>query len=101
MPIQDRTNEFRACVHSIRSRSSISARTPEAQRRSLQSSSKQGIKSEFSRMASAIGKDISTTTIKLGKLAQRQLLSLRYGHTWLTPQQSQKEKHYSTIDLWR
>jgi syntaxin 5 len=43
----------------------------------LQSNGKQGTKSEFSRMASAIGKDISTTTIKLGKLAQRQLLSLR------------------------
>jgi len=70
MPIQDRTNEFRACVHSIRSRSSIPARGSEAKQKLLQSGSKQGTKSEFSRMASAIGKDISTTTIKLGKLAQ-------------------------------
>ena len=71
MPIQDRTNEFRACVHSIRSRSAIPARGSEAKQKLLQSTSKQGTKSEFSRMASAIGKDISTTTVKLGKLAQR------------------------------
>ncbi|KAH7930512.1 t-SNARE [Leucogyrophana mollusca] len=70
MPIQDRTNEFRACVESIRNRSAVPPRTAEAKQRLLQSHGKGGAKSEFSRMASAIGKDISSTTIKLGKLAQ-------------------------------
>jgi len=77
MPIQDRTNEFRACVDSIRSRSSNfpSARNAEAKRKLLQNGSGpkgegKGSKSEFSRMAAAIGKDITNTTIKLGKLAQ-------------------------------
>jgi len=70
MAVQDRTNEFRACVESIRNRSAA-PRTPEAKQRLLQSHSKREAKSEFSRMASAIGKDISSTTIKLGKLAQR------------------------------
>ncbi|KAF8078823.1 t-SNARE [Lyophyllum atratum] len=71
MPIQDRTNEFRACVDSIRSRSSIPARGSEAKQRLLQSNGKpSSSKSEFSRMASAIGKDISGTSVKLNKLAQ-------------------------------
>jgi len=69
MPIQDRTNEFRACVESIRSRSSIPSRGAEAKQRLLQQANGTS-KTEFSRMASAIGKDISSTTIKLGKLAQ-------------------------------
>lgn len=64
MPLQDRTNEFLACVESIRSRSSLPAKVPSKQRRD--------IKSEFTRMASVIGKDISATTVKLGKLAQRE-----------------------------
>ncbi|KAK0208857.1 t-SNARE [Desarmillaria ectypa] len=71
MPIQDRTNEFRSCVESIRSRSSLPSRGGEAKQRLLQDGSRaHGSKSEFSRMASTIGKDISSTTIKLGKLAQ-------------------------------
>ncbi|KAG6862170.1 hypothetical protein C0995_004252 [Termitomyces sp. Mi166 len=71
MPTQDRTNEFRTCVDSIRSRSSIPARGTETKQRLLQSNGKaSGSKSEFSRMASAIGKDISSTSIKLNKLAQ-------------------------------
>ncbi|GLB35954.1 putative syntaxin-5 N-terminal, Sly1p-binding domain [Lyophyllum shimeji] len=71
MPIQDRTNEFRACVDSIRSRSSIPARGGEAKQRLLQANGKpSGSKSEFSRMAAAIGKDISSTSVKLNKLAQ-------------------------------
>jgi syntaxin 5 len=63
MPLQDRTNEFLACVESIRSRSSLPAKVPSKQRRFDD-------KSEFTRMASMIGKDISATTVKLGKLAQ-------------------------------
>jgi len=68
MPVQDRTYEFKACVESIRNRSSIPQRGAE---RLLQNGkgNKQP-KGEFSRMASTIGKDISSTTLKLGKLAQ-------------------------------
>ncbi|KAK7064024.1 integral membrane protein sed5 [Favolaschia claudopus] len=68
-PIQDRTNEFRSCVDSIRSRSSL-PRGADSKQRLLRNGAKTPTKSEFSRMASAIGKDISSTTIKLGKLAQ-------------------------------
>ncbi|KAI6153768.1 t-SNARE [Pisolithus tinctorius] len=70
MAIQDRTNEFRTCVDSIRNRSAPLPHPAEAKQRLLQSHAKGTPKSEFSRMASAIAKDISTTTVKLGKLAQ-------------------------------
>ncbi|KAI0931828.1 hypothetical protein AcW1_000876 [Taiwanofungus camphoratus] len=71
MPVQDRTNEFRACVDSIRHRSSLPPKGPEVKQRLLQSQAKGGgSKSEFSRTASMIAKEISSTTIKLGKLAQ-------------------------------
>ncbi|TFK56571.1 t-SNARE [Heliocybe sulcata] len=71
MPVQDRTNEFRSCVESIRSRSSLPSRNAESKQRLLNGhASKRGDKSEFSRMAAVIGKDISSTTVKLGKLAQ-------------------------------
>ncbi|KAI6136464.1 t-SNARE [Pisolithus sp. B1] len=70
MAIQDRTNEFRTCVDSIRNRSAPLPHAAEAKQRLLQSHAKDTAKSEFSRMASAIAKDISTTTVKLGKLAQ-------------------------------
>ncbi|KAI0375252.1 t-SNARE [Pilatotrama ljubarskyi] len=69
MPVQDRTNEFRACVESIRNRSSLPSRGAEQKQRLLQTKAG-GSTSEFTRMASAIGKDISSTTVKLGKLAQ-------------------------------
>ena len=65
MPLQDRTNEFLACVESIRTRSSLPAKHPGKLRQARADS-----KTEFTRMASAIGKDISGTTAKLGKLAQ-------------------------------
>jgi hypothetical protein len=64
MPVQDRTNEFLACVDSIRNRSTLPARNTDKQQ------SRADGKSEFTRMASAIGKDIGGTTVKLGKLAQ-------------------------------
>jgi len=70
MPLQDRTNEFLACVESIRTRSSLPAKHPGKQRL-LERQARDDSKSEFTRMASAIGKDISSTTVKLGKLAQR------------------------------
>lgn len=75
MPVQDRTNEFKACVESIRNRSSYPARS-EAKQRLLQpangqAKSRTGPNSEFSRMAGSIGKEISSTTLKLQKLAQR------------------------------
>ncbi|KAI6047808.1 t-SNARE [Pisolithus marmoratus] len=70
MAIQDRTNEFRTCVDSIRNRSAPLPHAVEAKQRLLQSHARGTAKSEFSRMASSIAKDISTTTVKLGKLAQ-------------------------------
>ncbi|KAH9960758.1 t-SNARE [Lactifluus volemus] len=69
MPVQDRTNEFLACVESIRNRSSLPARNPDKERL-LDKQARTDSKSEFTRMASAIGKDISNTSVKLGKLAQ-------------------------------
>jgi len=69
MPLQDRTNEFLSCVESIRSRSSLPPKNPGKQRL-LDKQARADSKSEFTRMASAIGKDISSTTLKLGKLAQ-------------------------------
>jgi len=69
MPLQDRTNEFLSCVESIRGRSSLPAKVPSKQRREN--------KGEFTRMASVIGKDISATTVKLGKLSQREHIHIR------------------------
>ena len=66
---QDRTNEFKACVDSIRNRSALGNRNSEAKQRLLQSNKPPG-KGEFSYMALSIGKDISSTTVKLNKLAQ-------------------------------
>ncbi|KAF8338036.1 t-SNARE [Cantharellus anzutake] len=65
MPTTDRTKEFRACVESMRSRSSIPTRDTQSKQRPLSTQ-----KSEFSRMASTIGKDLATTAAKLDKLAQ-------------------------------
>lgn len=76
MPIQDRTNEFRACVDSIRSRSALTKSSAASQHLIVQNAPRQASKSEFSRMASGIGKDISSTTIKLNKLAQRKYRTL-------------------------
>lgn len=72
MPVQDRTNEFRACVESIRNRSTVSSRNAEQKQRLLHAQVKDSPKSEFTRLASAIAKDINTTTVRLGKLAQRE-----------------------------
>jgi Syntaxin-5 N-terminal, Sly1p-binding domain len=69
MPVTDRTNEFRACVESIRNRSSIPNREAQDKQRVPNGTGKPS-KSEFARMASAIGKDITNTTTKLDKLAQ-------------------------------
>ncbi|KIY63025.1 t-SNARE [Cylindrobasidium torrendii FP15055 ss-10] len=68
MPTQDRTHEFLSCVQSIKTRSSVPSRRDPVKQRLLSESTQS--KSEFSRMASAIGKDISSTTTKLAKLAQ-------------------------------
>ncbi|KAF8323229.1 t-SNARE [Clavulina sp. PMI_390] len=75
MPITDRTNEFRACVDSIRSRAARgdptrANRDAQAKQRLLPANARKQSKSDFSRMASNIGKDISSTTMKLDKLAQ-------------------------------
>lgn len=70
MAVQDRTHEFRTCVDSIRNRSAIQPRAAETKQRLLQSHGKGAARSEFSRMASNIAKEISSTTIRLSKLAQ-------------------------------
>lgn len=66
MAVQDRTNEFRACVGSIQNR--LAARNP-AKQQLLQNGKHSTPKSEFSRMAASIGKDLSKTTANLGRLA--------------------------------
>jgi syntaxin 5 len=71
MPTQDRTNEFRACVDSIRTRSAPGVRAAAESRQRLLHSRASGSKSEFSRTAAAIGRDISSASLKLNKLAQR------------------------------
>lgn len=102
MPVQDRTNEFRACVESIRSRSSVPARSNADQKqRLLQQSKTGGSKSEFTKMASAIGKDISSTAIKLGKLAQREYDNYRSFLLMFSSPQSRSGKLCSMIGLWR
>ncbi|GJJ13495.1 hypothetical protein Clacol_007749 [Clathrus columnatus] len=60
MAVQNRTNEFRACVDSIRNRTT----------RDLTKQHHPTPKTEFSRMAATIGKDLSKTTANLGRLAQ-------------------------------
>ncbi|KAF5385524.1 hypothetical protein D9757_005430 [Collybiopsis confluens] len=65
MPVQDRTHEFLTCVDSILSRSALSSRK-DAKQKLLKSTPQ----SEFSRIANGIGKDISGTNAKLGKLSQ-------------------------------
>ena len=101
MPIQDRTNEFRTCVESIRNRSATRPRGSEAKQHLLQPNGKPGNKSEFSRMASAIGKDISSTTLKLGKLAQRESWRLTPAASLNPVVQLQSEKLCSTIGQWK
>lgn len=77
MPTTDRTNEFRACVDSIRSRATrtdpLKGASSDAQikQRLLHGAARKQSKSEFARMAASIGKDIANTTTKLDKLAQR------------------------------
>lgn len=74
MPALDRTTEFRACVESISKRSaSIPSPSSVEHKQRLLPNGASGGKSEFARMASGIGKDITSTTVKLGKLAQCEL----------------------------
>jgi syntaxin 5 len=75
MPVQDRTHEFHACVDSIRNRSA--GRNHSAKQSLLPNGKHVSPKSEFSRMAAGIGKDIAKTTANLGKLAQREWTFLR------------------------
>lgn len=98
MPLQDRTNEFLSCVESIRNRSSLPPRNTDKQRL-LDKQTRADAKSEFTRMASAIGKDISSSTAKLGKLAQCGLPYplLRVAESLTALLQWQNGKHYSTI----
>jgi len=76
MPTTDRTNEFRACVDSIRSRAARadpsrgSSNDAQIKQRLLHGAAKKQSKGEFAKMAASIGKDIGITTGKLDKLAQ-------------------------------
>lgn len=72
----DRTQEFKSCVASIRSRTT-SQLVPEHKQRLLDRSSPHhknqrvtGARGEFARLAGMIGKDIQQTTTKLSQLAQ-------------------------------
>ncbi|KAH9443399.1 hypothetical protein Pst134EA_031275 [Puccinia striiformis f. sp. tritici] len=72
----DRTQEFKSCVASIRSRTTLQL-VPEHKQRLLDSSSPNrknkrspGARGEFARLAGMIGKDIQQTTLKLSQLAQ-------------------------------
>jgi len=69
MSVQDRTTEFKTCVDSIRNRSALGTRTADAKQRLIQAKNV-GSKGEFSRLATGIGKEISSTNIKLNKLGQ-------------------------------
>ncbi|KIY51225.1 t-SNARE [Fistulina hepatica ATCC 64428] len=69
MPIQDRTHEFRSCVDSIRSRSVHGADSVH-QRLLQQQNARTSSKSDFSKMASNIAKELNNTNIKLVKLTQ-------------------------------
>ena len=69
MSVQDRTTEFKTCVDSIRNRSALGNRTADAKQRLIQAKAA-GSKGEFSRLANGIGKEISSTNIKLNKLGQ-------------------------------
>jgi syntaxin 5 len=83
MSVKDRTSEFYAAVESIRTRSSsghggFQARHNLEHRRPLLNSNNSKLvngstgvnKSEFARMAAAIGKDINITAAKLQKLTK-------------------------------
>ena len=70
MSIQDRTTEFKTCVDSIQNRSTYSIRAADAKQRLIQAKAAGG-KGEFSRLANGIGKEISSTNIKLNKLGHR------------------------------
>ncbi|KNE90884.1 hypothetical protein PSTG_15675 [Puccinia striiformis f. sp. tritici PST-78] len=76
LEIMDRTQEFKSCVASIRSRTTLQL-VPEHKQRLLDSSSPNrknkrspGARGEFARLAGMIGKDIQQTTLKLSQLAQ-------------------------------
>ena len=72
MPATNRTSEFLACVESIRLRSAAAASSSEAKQRLLPAQrDRQKARSDFTRAALQIGKDLQQTTAKLEKLAQR------------------------------
>jgi syntaxin 5 len=75
MPSTNRTQEFLSAVESIKLRSVAQENGSKA--RLLPSTKyKVAARSQFSRAAAAIGKDLQQTTAKLEKLAQRALTAL-------------------------
>src|SRR5437016_4760882 len=97
MSVKDRTSEFHAAVESVKSwttkghgfreRNNLEQKYPlvGGKGRTINGSSGHvGIsKTEFSRMASAIGKDINATAAKLQKLTKRKFLFKKFSFTFL------------------
>ena len=82
MPPKDRTAEFHSTFNSIKARTAAPQHKAgdKAKQPLLKDAngvgagpSKNGTKSEFGRMAGGIAKDINSTTLKLQKLAQREI----------------------------
>lgn len=67
MQMHDRINEFRSCVGSFGSRTSAQQRV----RRGAKERPHHFVEGEFTRTSTLVGRDISDTRKKLGKLAQR------------------------------
>jgi syntaxin 5 len=74
--LKDRTNEFKSAVESSRTRNESSSSSLIVG--SSSSNVSGNVRSEFAKIAGKIGKDIQGTTIKLEKLAQRELLTIIY-----------------------
>lgn len=68
---KDRTNELRSYVHHFKAASSAANPNGAAAASSSAAAKKQPTKGEFAIKAAAIGKDITDTTAKLARLAQR------------------------------
>lgn len=86
MTVKDRTQEFHACVESIRS--SSHGRNTHQER--LLNGNSVRTKGEFMKTATAIGKDINQTAGKLQKLAQRRYTTTEeYGMLICSSRQAQ------------
>ena len=73
MAIQDRTDEFRACVEAIKHRTvtPLQSRDAEAKQRLINQRKNESNKTEFAQMSNSIRDEIVSTNAKLDKLGQR------------------------------